>query len=98
MDQGSKSDDFAYYFASDDNTTAQRSQCHEVASEVQSFFDSPCEKDKNNLEQLSVYKMIREVFVKYNTILPSSAPVERFFSFESKLFEHRKLLIFATVN
>lgn len=86
MEAGIESDDFEYYFASDDTTTATANtpQMDEAVSEVHSFFDSPCEKDKNNLEQLGVYKMIREVFVKYNTILPSSAPVERIFLFESK--------------
>lgn len=86
METADGSDDFEYYFASDDTTkvTPQKSQIDEAVAEVQSFFDSPCEKDKNNLEQLGVYKMIREVFVKYNTILPTSAPVERIFQFESK--------------
>lgn len=78
-------DDFEYYFASDDRTkaTEQQSQHEAAVLEVQSFLEIPCEKDKNNLEQLGIYKIIREVFVRYNTILPSSAPVERLFSFES---------------
>lgn len=81
-----ESDNFEYYFASDDTSkaTASESQIVEAVSEVHSFLDRPCERDRNNLEQLDAYKMIREVFVKYNTILTSSAPVERIFSFESK--------------
>lgn len=87
MDTNVETDDFEYYFASDDNTkaTTQKLQIDEAASsEVHSFFDSPCEKDKNNLEQLDLHKMVRKVFIKYNTILPSSAPVERIFGFERK--------------
>lgn len=86
VETGEETDDFEYYFAVEDSKkmTVQKSLNDEAVSEVQSFFDSPCEKDKNNLEQLGVYKMIREIFIKYNTILPSSVPVSRIFSFESK--------------
>lgn len=44
--------------------------------EVQRYLQDP---DKS-LASLKMYPMIRDLFLKYNTTLPSSAPVERLFS------------------
>jgi hypothetical protein len=62
-------------------------------------------EDKNKeLSILNSYQMVKKVFVRYNAVLPSSAAVERLFSFaglitrphrrsmSDKTFEHLLLL------
>lgn len=52
-----------------------------IRMEVISFLSDPCTDD---LKILKKYPHIRKVFIKYNSILPSSAPIERVFSYASK--------------
>lgn len=54
--------------------------------DVLSFLNAPCEADEENYRpQLEEHPYVKRVFVKYNTIIPSSAEVERLFSVASNL-------------
>lgn len=81
-------DGFEYYFVSDDNkrVPADDFAIDEAVKEVQAFLSSPCANNKNDFRQLDEdeYKLIQELFGKYNTILPSSTAVEDIFGFTSK--------------
>lgn len=47
-----------------------------ISAQALSFLN----KKKTDLNVLNTYKYVKQIFLKYNTTLPSSAPVERLFS------------------
>lgn len=73
---------FKYSF---ERADIQQNQEDDLMSEVIAYLQSPYSEDENNLDQLAAHKHIQVLFLKFNGILTSSAPVERLFSLGSKL-------------
>ena len=77
----------AYFQWSDDedqgSTTGNTNQ---TSIEVLQYLDDP----NTSLEILHRYPSVKNVFIKYNTTIPSSAPVERLFSFGSIILHGRR--------
>lgn len=55
-----------------------------VQSEILNYLQLPCTAELDCFSQLNQFPIIKKMFLKYNTALPSSAPVERLFSFAGK--------------
>ena len=68
-----------YEFDTDDEPTED-----DVESEAAEYF-----KNAKSLDCLSKYPKIRQLFLRYNVTIPSSAPVERLFSLGSLVLSSR---------
>lgn len=55
-----------------------------IKMEIISYLREKCVDDIDDLTVLNQYPLLRKVFIEFNTILPSSAPVERVFSYASE--------------
>jgi len=67
------SEDFYSFSVHDSDSEVAESGCKVEALQ---FLSDP----SHELEQLKKYPVVARVFIKYNTSVPSSAPVERLFS------------------
>lgn len=79
--QEQKSKKFKYNFIKPQEQTS--SKISNIQMEILSYMNSACADDEQDVEQLNQYHRIKNIFLKYNCITPSSAPVEQLFSFES---------------
>lgn len=52
--------------------------------DVLRFLSSPRSSTERDLFQLNQHPIVRQIFIKYNTPITSSAPVERLFSYGGK--------------
>lgn len=82
--EGNRHDE--YFEWSEDEEQGENSSSNLQAVEVLQFFNN---KD-TDLEMLHKYPCIKKIYTKYNTPLPSSAPVERLFSFGSLILNCRR--------
>lgn len=80
---GSKPKKFNYSF-NKPQTSPENETLRTMKVEVLSYLSAPSPADENDLSQFKDYPNIRRVFAKFNTLLTSLAPVEQFFSSNSK--------------
>lgn len=79
---------FRYRFSEgSQNTQCELIRENAVRIEMSTWLGSPEADDERDLSQIKDYRSfphVRDLFIKYNTIISSSAPVERLFSFASE--------------
>ncbi|KAL4083494.1 hypothetical protein QTP88_028810 [Uroleucon formosanum] len=69
-----------------DSVQLNLNSTYEVTVQALSYLDS---KNKD-LDMFNTFPVVKKVFFKYNTTLPSSAPVERLFSSGSQILTPRR--------
>lgn len=77
-----KPKEFQYRFV--DSDIPQEALAKE--KDVLEFLSTPRSSDERDLSQLHLHPVVREIFIKYNTPLTSSGPVERLFGFAGIFF------------
>ena len=80
-----KSSDTFFHWSDNKEETSQ-TQKNITSIEVLQFLEDP----NNILESLHCYPKIKNVFLKFNTSLTSSAPVQRLFSIASIILQGRR--------
>ncbi|KAG5876985.1 hypothetical protein JTB14_008130 [Gonioctena quinquepunctata] len=96
-------DNFFYFTDSQDNQeigssgtmneqgTEGTSESSNKTSKIQLELLRYLEDKRTNLQVLNEYQILKKVSLKYNTCLPSSAPVERLFSFATMIDTPKKI-------
>jgi hypothetical protein len=64
----------------------QQPVSNEIASQIDQYLSDP----RSQLTVLDTFPVIRQLFIKYNTPVPSSAPVERLFSLGGQILTPRR--------
>lgn len=60
-------------------------------TEITRYLSQECTSDINNLEQLTFFDVMKNLYIKFNVIMPSESDVERLFSFGGMIMRpHRR--------
>ena len=87
--RGNKKDTYFQFSDEEEDSDSDFSEKNKISIEVCSYLEDP----SSSITILHKYPAVKRVFIKYNTTLPSSAPVERLFSFASIILSGRRGLL-----
>lgn len=74
---------FPYRFESDES--AVNSEKTSAQIDIMTFLKNPCSETEDDLSQLHQHEYVKPLFLKFNSIRPASAVVERLFSYAGKI-------------
>ena len=86
---GKKTDNYFQFTDDEEDSDTDFSEKNKISIEVCQYL----EDQRTSIDILHKYPAVKRVFIKYNTTIPSSAPVERLFSFASIILSGRRGLL-----
>lgn len=66
-----------FKFSFDTSSNEETNDETMIQMDFMSFLKKPCQNNENHLQELTLHPWVQKLFVKYNSMLPSVAALER---------------------
>lgn len=66
-----------FKFSFDTSSNEESNDETMIQMDIMSFLKKPCQNDETNLEELKLHPWVQKLFIRYNSIISSTAALER---------------------